>query len=73
MGSTTEVQALGVNNTFNVGSEEPMTGGIVDSIQGALTVAGNGADTMNVDDTGATAGKTATLTPALGGEAGAVL
>ena len=31
-------------------------------IQGALTIVGNGADTMNVDDTGATAAKTATLT-----------
>ncbi len=61
-GSTTEIQTLGTNNTFNVGSKEPMTGGIVDYIQGALTVAGNGADTMNVDDTGSTTAKTATLT-----------
>ncbi len=60
-GSTTEIQTLGANNTINVGSNEPMTGGIVDYIQGALTVVGNGADTMNVDDTGSTAAKTATL------------
>ena len=61
-GSTTEIEASGTNNTFNVGSKEPMTGGIVDNIQGALTVAGNGADTMNVDDTGSTTAKTGTLT-----------
>ena len=60
-GSTTEIQTFGANNTFNVGSNEPMTGGIVDNIQGALTVAGNGADTMNVDDTGSTTAKTGTL------------
>ena len=61
-GSTTEIQTFGANNTFNVGSKEPMTGGIVDNIQGALTVAGNGTDTMNVDDTGSTTAKTGTLT-----------
>ena len=60
--STTEIQTSGSNNTFNVGSEEPMTGGIVDNIQGGLNVAGAGADTMNVDDTGSTTAKTGTLT-----------
>jgi hypothetical protein len=50
------------HNTINVGSLEPATGGMVNFIQGALIVEGNGADTMNVDDTGATAAKTATLT-----------
>ncbi len=60
-GSTTEIQTLGADNTFNVGSKEPMTRGIVDNIEGALTVAGNGADTMNVDDTGSTTAKTGTL------------
>ncbi len=49
-------------NTINVGSLEPASGGKVNFIQGPLTIVGNGADTMNVDDTGATAGKTATLT-----------
>ncbi len=49
-------------NVVNAGSKEPMTGGIVDNIQGALTVVGNGADTMNVDDTGSTTAKTGTLT-----------
>ena len=61
-GSSTEIQTFGANNTFNVSSKEPMPGGIVDNIQGALTVAGNGADTMNVDDTGSTTAKTGTLT-----------
>jgi hypothetical protein len=50
-------------NTVNVGSKEPATGGIVDNIQGALTVVGDGTDTLNVDDTGSTAQKSGTLTP----------
>jgi hypothetical protein len=50
------------DNTINVGSLAPATGGKVNYIQGPLTVIGNGTDTMNVDDTAATAGKTATLT-----------
>src|SRR5262249_44404538 len=41
---------------------QPATGGILDNIQGALTIIGNGADTMNVDDTGSTTAKTGTLT-----------
>ena len=60
-GSTIEIETVGANNTFNVGSKEPMTGGIVDNIQGALTIPGNGADTMNVDDTGSTIAKTGAL------------
>ena len=51
-------------NTVNVGSLEPTSGGVVDNIQGALTVIGTGADTMNVDDTGSTLSKTGTLTSA---------
>jgi acrosin len=65
-GSTTEIDGdgppTGNPNTFNIGSLAPASGGIVDNIQGALTVVGNGADTMNVDDTGSTAAKTGTLT-----------
>jgi hypothetical protein len=49
-------------NTVNVGSTAPATAGIVDNIKGALTVTGNGADTMNVDDTGSTGVKSGTLT-----------
>ena len=62
-GPTTVNTGGGSNlNVVNVGSKEPTTGGIVDEIQGALTVLGNGADTMNVDDTGSTTAKTGTLT-----------
>jgi len=39
-----------------------MTGGIVDHIQGAVTITGNTFDVMNVDDTGSTAAKIGTLT-----------
>jgi hypothetical protein len=52
-------------NTINVGSQAgvvPATPGIVDNIQGALTVIGSGNDTLNVDDTGNTTGKTGFLT-----------
>ena len=40
----------------------PLTGGIVDNIQGALIVTGDGNDVLNVDDTGSAAAKTGTLT-----------
>src|SRR5436309_512622 len=39
-------------NVVNVGSLEPAIGGVLNGIQGALTVVGNGHDTMNLDDTG---------------------
>ncbi len=62
-GKTTVNTGGGANlNVVNVGSKAPFTGGIVNNIQGALTVVGNGADTMNVDDTGSTTAKTGTLT-----------
>ncbi|MGA2700304.1 MAG: hypothetical protein ABSH35_04325 [Isosphaeraceae bacterium] len=63
-GGPTTVNTGGASNVnvVNVGSKEPTTGGIVDNIQGALTVIGNSADTMNVDDTGSTISKTGTLT-----------
>jgi hypothetical protein len=52
-----------VSNVINIGSLAPLTGGVVDNIQGPLTVVGAGADIMNVDDTGnTTKKKTATLT-----------
>ncbi len=64
-GPTTVNTGGGSNaNTVNVGSKEPTTGGIVDNIQGALSVVGNTYDTLNVDDTGSTAAKTdGILTP----------
>ncbi len=49
-------------NVVNVGSQQPAQGGVVDHIQGALTVFGNGSDTLNVDDTGSTIAKSGTLT-----------
>jgi hypothetical protein len=61
-GATTNVNTGAGVNTVNVGSATPGTGGIVDGIQGTLNVTGNGADTMNVDDTGSTVAKTGTLT-----------
>ncbi len=60
----TTVNTGGGTNTVNVGSLSPAVGGIVDGIQGALTVDGSGADTMNVDDTGSTIAKSGTLTKA---------
>src|SRR5262249_26253937 len=44
---TTKVNTGGGTNTINVGSLAPMSGGIVDKIQGALTIVGSGADTLN--------------------------
>ncbi len=52
-------------NTVNVGSTAPAAGGILDFIQGALTVVGNGADSMKVDDTGNTTGQIGFLTNTL--------
>jgi hypothetical protein len=49
-------------NTINVGSIAPVTGGILDGIQGALAIVGNGNDILNIDDTGSVTGKTGTLT-----------
>lgn len=51
------------SNTVNIGSLAPLTGGVVDNIFGALSVVGNGTDTLNVDDSGSTANKTGYLTP----------
>ena len=41
---------------FSIGSQQPLTGGIVDAIQGALTIQGDGSDTVNVDDVDALRG-----------------
>ena len=62
-GPTIVITGGGSNaNVINAGSKVPTTGGVVDHIQGAMSVTGNGADTMNVDDTGSTIAKTGTLT-----------
>src|SRR5262249_39140950 len=64
-GTVTTVNTGGGVNTVNVGSLQPPTpnNGILNNIQGPLTIVGNGADTLNVDDTGSTAAKSGTLTP----------
>ena len=62
-GPTTVNTGGGTNlNVVNVGSKAPATGGVLNNIQGALTVVGNTSDTMNADATGNTAAKTGTLT-----------
>jgi len=71
--SSTTVNTGGGSNqiTVNVGSTQPPmpnyaptdSNGIVDHIQGALTVIGNLADTMNVDDSANRIAKVGTLTP----------
>ncbi len=62
-GPTTVNTGGGSNlNVVNVGSLEPAIGGIVDHIQGSLSVIGNGADTLNIDDTGSKIAKTGALT-----------
>ena len=67
-GSTTTIDPpqLAQPNTFNIGSLAPvLIGGILDNIQGPLTIVGSGADTMNVDDTGSTSAKTGNLTESM--------
>ncbi len=62
-GPTTVNTGAGSNtNVVNIGSKAPLAGSIVDNIQGALTIIGAGADTMNVDDTGSAAAQTGALT-----------
>jgi hypothetical protein len=76
-GSTFNVQSLGAGTNatvsafgptaFYVGSNAagvPKTGGIVDNIQGPLTIHGSssGVDKLDIDDTGSTTPKTGTVT-----------
>ena len=49
-------------NTINVGSTAPVTGGIVDGIQGAVTIVGYGNDVLNIDDTGSVLDNVGALT-----------
>ena len=64
----TNVNTGAGTNTVNVGSNdalgtsEPVATSILDLIQGALTVTGNGTDTLNLDDQGSAGHKTGTLT-----------
>src|SRR5208282_2980525 len=61
-GATTTIDSGSGANVVNVGSLEPMAGGILDDIQGTLTLQGSGSDILNVDDTGSAGPKTGTLT-----------
>jgi hypothetical protein len=48
-------------NVVNIGSHTPDANGILDNVLGAVTVVGNGSDTLNVDDTGSVSGQSGTL------------
>src|SRR5262249_55283022 len=64
-GSTTLIQNGGAVDIYKFSSSAPTPGGIVDGIQGLLTVAGSGEDSLSVDDSGSTTAKTGTLTPSM--------
>jgi len=62
-GLPTTVNGGADNDVFNIGSNAPGSGGTVDAVAGYLDViAGEGHDTMNVDDAGSTTDETGTLT-----------
>jgi hypothetical protein len=53
----------GGHNTVNIGSNAPAAGGVLSSINSAVTVTGTGIDTLNLDDSGDTTTRNAaTLT-----------
>ncbi|MDB5289466.1 MAG: hypothetical protein JWL69_707, partial [Phycisphaerales bacterium] len=52
-------------DVITVGSHAPAAGGTLGSIQGALTVVGDGSDTLTADDTGNVAGRTVSLSASL--------
>ena len=58
----TSIITLGGSAVINIGSQAPASGGILNNIQGAVTVAGDGSTTLNVDDTGQSGNATGTLT-----------
>ena len=60
-GTTTINTGTGAS-VINVGSLAPNTGGVLNTIQGALVIFGDGRDTLNVDDTGDGLSQSATLT-----------
>src|SRR5262249_39583453 len=61
-GTTTTIDPGG-SNTYNVGSQRPATGGVVNTIQGALIFVSGSGDTLNIDDTGDGTAQSGTLTP----------
>ncbi len=60
--SPTHITTLSGIDIINIGSLAPATGGILDNIQGSVTVIGDGSDILNVDDTGSTEAKYGVLT-----------
>ncbi|HLP76522.1 MAG TPA: hypothetical protein VK327_06325, partial [Candidatus Paceibacterota bacterium] len=63
--TTTNLITFGVNNVINVSStagQTQVTTANVNSILGALTITGNGSDTLNVSDIGSSTAKTGSLT-----------
>ena len=61
--TVTYISTTGGAITFNIGSLEPQSGGVLGGIQGALTIDGDGSDIMNVDDIGDAAAQSGILTP----------
>ncbi len=64
-GTNTSVVGSTGSESFNVGSMQYNTmvsGSVLDTIQGPLSLGGTGADYLWVDDTGSTAARTGTLT-----------
>jgi len=57
-GGATTVTNPGGIDTDNLGSNAPATGGVLDNLADPITINGNGADNLNLDDTGSTASKT---------------
>ena len=60
--STVSIDLGGGPDVENVGSTQPVLGGNLATILGAIIVNGNGSDTLNIDDSGGTDGTTGTLT-----------
>ena len=61
--TTTNLFTFGAENVINVGSNAgSATAGKLDSILGALTVTGNGTDTLNIDDSANSTAKNGSLT-----------
>ncbi|MGO9478591.1 MAG: hypothetical protein ACLQAH_13200 [Limisphaerales bacterium] len=61
--AATYINTGGGINVVEIGSNEPYpNSSILDGIQGAVTVNGNGSDTLNIDDSASGLAKTGTLT-----------
>jgi hypothetical protein len=60
-GATTVTTGAAGTTTFNVGSLAPASGGVLDNIQGALTLGGGTGGSLTLDDTGSSAAKSGQL------------